>query len=333
MSSFTSHSCTLYIVLYIVYHHVFYINYIIYYNYCSQHKVIHFECTGVRYSEVWVQRSPHSWVGHSASHSNMWWLNFLTCTVDTSITVPTSEGSCRCPLHMSPQCPYRVWQRGGTLESLQLLNFYDAAFTSCRSRAVYPREILSVLGLWPGSALCSLLPLLGLLLLSSLQDIRAHSAAWKTDGVLSTEAGSRQENVRKNRYKDVLPCKSWLGMGVRPSRGVGAAPKVPTPWAVLVLARIPCVTTGLPDLASQSSAVAAFLPSSPWVHLGDIPARYTICPLLAFIQETIRALMSLSPPNSMFLIFPAGRWSDTSDPFPAPGRGTWWLHQWQLHQG
>ncbi|KAM7247008.1 hypothetical protein CapIbe_000961 [Capra ibex] len=36
-------------------------------------------------------------------------------------------------------------------------------------------------------------------------DIRAHSAAWKTESVCSTEAGSRPENLRKNRYKDVLP--------------------------------------------------------------------------------------------------------------------------------
>ncbi|XP_010836421.1 PREDICTED: tyrosine-protein phosphatase non-receptor type 18, partial [Bison bison bison] len=40
---------------------------------------------------------------------------------------------------------------------------------------------------------------------SSHQDIRARSAAWKTESVRSTEAGSRPENVRKNRYKDVLP--------------------------------------------------------------------------------------------------------------------------------
>uniref|UniRef100_A0A8D1XN92 protein-tyrosine-phosphatase n=1 Tax=Sus scrofa TaxID=9823 RepID=A0A8D1XN92_PIG len=45
----------------------------------------------------------------------------------------------------------------------------------------------------------------GAVLAGEFSDIRAHSAAWKTDGVLSTEAGSRQENVRKNRYKDVLP--------------------------------------------------------------------------------------------------------------------------------
>ncbi|EHH22509.1 hypothetical protein EGK_05793 [Macaca mulatta] len=37
------------------------------------------------------------------------------------------------------------------------------------------------------------------------QDIQARSAAWKADGMCSTKAGSRPENMRKNRYKDVLP--------------------------------------------------------------------------------------------------------------------------------
>ncbi|XP_023057077.3 uncharacterized protein LOC111534798, partial [Piliocolobus tephrosceles] len=37
------------------------------------------------------------------------------------------------------------------------------------------------------------------------QDIQARSAAWKADGMFSTKAGSRPENMRKNRYKDVLP--------------------------------------------------------------------------------------------------------------------------------
>ena len=52
--------------------------------------------------------------------------------------------------------------------------------------------------------------------------------------------------------------------------------------------------------------------------------------LPAFIWEAIRAA---SPANSMFLTSPAGRRSDTSDPFAASGRGTWRLYQWQLHQG
>lgn len=40
------------------------------------------------------------------------------------------------------------------------------------------------------------------------QDIKARSVAWKTEGVCSTKAGSRPGNTRKNRYKDVVPCKS-----------------------------------------------------------------------------------------------------------------------------
>ena len=38
-------------------------------------------------------------------------------------------------------------------------------------------------------------------------------------------------------------------------------------------------------------------------------------------------------PQTPFLTSPAGRRSDTSDPFAASGRGTWRLYQWQLHQG
>ncbi|XP_037705820.1 tyrosine-protein phosphatase non-receptor type 18 isoform X2 [Choloepus didactylus] len=42
-------------------------------------------------------------------------------------------------------------------------------------------------------------------LAGEFSDIRARSAAWKTEGVCSTEAGSQPGNLRKNRYKDVLP--------------------------------------------------------------------------------------------------------------------------------
>lgn len=40
------------------------------------------------------------------------------------------------------------------------------------------------------------------------QDIKARSVAWKTGGVYSTKVGSRPGNAKKNRYKDVVPCKS-----------------------------------------------------------------------------------------------------------------------------
>ncbi|XP_030782259.1 tyrosine-protein phosphatase non-receptor type 18-like isoform X2 [Rhinopithecus roxellana] len=45
----------------------------------------------------------------------------------------------------------------------------------------------------------------GPVLAGEFSDIQARSAAWKADGMCSTKAGSRPENMRKNRYKDVLP--------------------------------------------------------------------------------------------------------------------------------
>nr|XP_011713571.1 tyrosine-protein phosphatase non-receptor type 18 isoform X1 [Macaca nemestrina] len=45
----------------------------------------------------------------------------------------------------------------------------------------------------------------GAVLAGEFSDIQARSAAWKADGMCSTKAGSRPENMRKNRYKDVLP--------------------------------------------------------------------------------------------------------------------------------
>lgn len=74
-----------------------------------------------------------------------------------------------------------------------------------------------------------------------------------------------------------------------------------------------------------------------WLHFSLASHQCTwmgspeVChPPPAFIWEAIRAA---SPANSMFLTSPAGRRSDTSDPFAASGRGTRRLHQWQLHQG
>ncbi|XP_021122110.1 tyrosine-protein phosphatase non-receptor type 18 isoform X8 [Heterocephalus glaber] len=45
----------------------------------------------------------------------------------------------------------------------------------------------------------------GAALAREFSDIRARSAAWKTDEKCSTEAGNLPRNVRKNRYKDVVP--------------------------------------------------------------------------------------------------------------------------------
>ncbi|XP_040150168.2 tyrosine-protein phosphatase non-receptor type 18 isoform X2 [Ictidomys tridecemlineatus] len=45
----------------------------------------------------------------------------------------------------------------------------------------------------------------GEVLTAEFSDILVRSAAWKADGVRSTEVGSRPENIQKNRYKDVVP--------------------------------------------------------------------------------------------------------------------------------
>lgn len=90
------------------------------------------------------------------------------------------------------------------------------------------------------------------------------------------------------------------------------------------------VSWGLPERVSAALHTSSFL-SNSWMHPGGIPAGCAII-LLAFIQEAVRTLVPLSS-QSTFLTSPAGRWSDTSDPLPAPGGGTWRIHQWQLHSG
>ncbi|XP_012584628.1 PREDICTED: tyrosine-protein phosphatase non-receptor type 18 [Condylura cristata] len=45
----------------------------------------------------------------------------------------------------------------------------------------------------------------GAVLAGEFSDIRSRSISWKTDNVYSTEAGCQPENVKKNRYKDVVP--------------------------------------------------------------------------------------------------------------------------------
>lgn len=91
--------------------------------------------------------------------------------------------------------------------SLQLAGpcaIWESVLT-CPARTSHPQVPLC-----PRSLSGSLLPLSSLPCPSRAyrQDIRARSAAWKTDSLCSTEAGSLPGNVRKNRYKDVLPCKS-----------------------------------------------------------------------------------------------------------------------------
>ena len=136
----------------------------------------------------------------------------------------------------------------------------------------------------------------------------------------STEAGSRPENVRKNRYKDVLPCKSVVGVGPPEE-------SVPPPCGIQVLARVPC-PTGIPELSLPEPCCGCISPQHHTSAPRWDPPRCAIPCWLSSGRPS-----GLSPTNSMFLTSPAGRRSDTSDPFPAPGRGTWRLHQWQLHQG
>ncbi|XP_074219510.1 tyrosine-protein phosphatase non-receptor type 18 isoform X1 [Camelus bactrianus] len=116
-------------------------------------------------------------MGLSASHSTMWCLGFLACTMGTSIRVPALEA--------------------GSVLSGRRGHLSQA---TCRASLEKPLSQDSDLAsLWlsppsPGSSRGA-----------PRQDIRARSAAWKTDNVCTTEAGNRPENVRKNRYKDVVP--------------------------------------------------------------------------------------------------------------------------------
>ncbi|KAL1771234.1 tyrosine-protein phosphatase non-receptor type 18 isoform X1 [Sigmodon hispidus] len=45
----------------------------------------------------------------------------------------------------------------------------------------------------------------GAILAREFSDIKAHSEAWKTEGVRFTKIGSRLGNTKKNRYKDIVP--------------------------------------------------------------------------------------------------------------------------------
>lgn len=42
------------------------------------------------------------------------------------------------------------------------------------------------------------------------QMVRSQTQALKRDLSLTTEAGALQENIKKNRYKDILPCRNTL---------------------------------------------------------------------------------------------------------------------------
>lgn len=97
----------------------------------------------------------------------------------------------------------------------------------------------------------------------------------------STEAGSRPENVRKNRYKDVLPCKSGVGVGPPEE-------SVPRPCGIQVLAR---VHVSYWDPRTLPPRALLWLHFSPASHQCTSMGCSQVChPLLAFIWEAIRAV-------------------------------------------
>ncbi|KAG8513185.1 Tyrosine-protein phosphatase non-receptor type 18, partial [Galemys pyrenaicus] len=111
----------------------------------------------------------------------------------------------------------------------------------------------------------------GEVLADEFSDIRARSISWKTDNVYSTEAGCQPENVKKNRYKDVVPCKLEHG-------------------ELWLLAPLPCPSVSIktvPTVLRPSSPIA--LPShhlqphtAAPVHLGglllDVPSATGLYP-------------------------------------------------------
>lgn len=41
----------------------------------------------------------------------------------------------------------------------------------------------------------------------SCQEIKARTLAFRQQQAISAEAGCNKENIKKNRYKDILPCE------------------------------------------------------------------------------------------------------------------------------
>ena len=51
-----------------------------------------------------------------------------------------------------------------------------------------------------------------------VQRLRDQSALYKADGIFTTTEGEKQQNIVKNRYKDIVPCAYFalidgLGLG------------------------------------------------------------------------------------------------------------------------
>lgn len=52
-----------------------------------------------------------------------------------------------------------------------------------------------------------------LFLLFAFQRLRRLSTKYRTEKIYPTNVGEREENVKKNRYKDILPCKCCCRAG------------------------------------------------------------------------------------------------------------------------
>lgn len=51
----------------------------------------------------------------------------------------------------------------------------------------------------------------------SCQEIKARTLAFRQQQAISTEAGCNKENIKKNRYKDILPCELTRTEGSLPT--------------------------------------------------------------------------------------------------------------------
>lgn len=52
------------------------------------------------------------------------------------------------------------------------------------------------------------------------QRLRRLSTKYRTEKIYPTATGEKEENVKKNRYKDILPCKSDLHVSRRQRKGL-----------------------------------------------------------------------------------------------------------------
>lgn len=52
------------------------------------------------------------------------------------------------------------------------------------------------------------------------QRLRRLSTKYRTEKIYPTATGEKEENVKKNRYKDILPCKSDLDVDRKQRKGL-----------------------------------------------------------------------------------------------------------------